>query len=159
MAIIVPDESNIVVTDAGDGDFKTKLKIVAATVQLDAQLQDVTGLGDKTLIMQLGGMVIAKGQLVCVAAMSGGLGLLDIFKGKLTLATDDGGRISSDGQTYDIPDSVSLHDGSPTAASPTGNCWFMQKQVSFNFGSNPKRHLIPVVLNFVMGNPKITAGS
>ena len=94
MPIIIPDESNITVTTAAGATITDKLKIVAATVQLDAQLQDVTGLGDKTLIMQLGGMVIAKGQLVGGALQSAGLGTLDVFKGKLTLATDDGGRIS-----------------------------------------------------------------
>ena len=158
MPIIIPDESNITVTTAAGHTITDKLKIVAATVQLDAQLQVVTGLGDKTLIMQLGGMVIAQGQLVVVALQSAGLGTLDVFKGKLTLATDDGGRISSDGQTYDYEE-AGLHDGTPPAASPTGNCFFTQKQVTFNFGSNPKRHIVPMVLNFVMGNPKITAGS
>ena len=157
MAIIVPNESSIAITDAGGNTLTDKLKIVAATVQLDAQLQDVTGLGDKTLIMQLGGMVIAKGQLVVVALQNAGLGTLDVFKGKLNLATDDGGSINSDGVEYTDP------DGTPTPttsdASPTGNCWFMQKQVTFSFGSNPKRHLVPMVLNFIMGNPKITAGS
>ena len=157
MPIIIPDESNITVTTAAGATITDKLKIVAATVQLDAQLQDVTGLGDDTLIMQLGGMVIAKGQLVVVALQNTGLGVLDVFKGKLNLATDDGGSINSDGVAYTDP------DGTPTRgvsdASPTGNCFFMQKQVTFNFGSNPKRYLVPMVLNFIMGNPKITAGS